>query len=144
MNKGLANLHVYALGVTREGHLYAATRGGLFRSSSHGDQWEPKNQGLLISNVNAIAANAGNQLFAGTNGTGMFRSDDNGMNWVQLNEGITPPDLMAIVVNRSQHVFVGGAGGVFRSMNNGQSWTKFNVAGGIYALALSKMGSILA
>ena len=68
------------LPVTATGDLFAGTYfgGGVFRSTDNGDTWNEKNNGLIATEVRAIAINASNTLFAGTYGIGMFRSTDGG------------------------------------------------------------------
>ena len=101
--------------------------GGVFRSTDHGDTWSEKNNGLIATEVRAIAINASNALFAGTYGIGMFRSTDGGHAWQEINSGLSALYESCLAIDTAGDIFLGadfvnGAGGVFRSTDNGQSW----------------------
>ena len=58
--------------------------GGVFRSTDDGNTWIERNNGLIATDVRAIAINPSNDIFAGTYGMGMFRSSDSGQNWEKI------------------------------------------------------------
>src|SRR5207302_7314697 len=96
-----------------------------------------KNDGLIATEVRTIATlapgpricgpngNETNIIFAGTYGIGMFRSFDSGQSWEQINNGLSARYDTCLATNsRDMFVgadFVGGAGGVFRSTDFGES-----------------------
>jgi photosystem II stability/assembly factor-like uncharacterized protein len=81
---------VLSFATNESGDLFAGTRfgKGVFRSND-GDGWSEKNNGLIATEVRAIAINASNTLFAGTYGIGMFRSADGGQVWEKVNNGLS-------------------------------------------------------
>ena len=94
-----------------------------------------KNNGLIATDVRAIAINPVGTIFAETAGcgTGVYRSTDNGDSWSLANIGLTSTDVAALAVNGSNyHVFagthsiMGKGGGMFRSTDNGDTWTEQN------------------
>ena len=113
---------------TATGDLFAGTYfgDGVFRSTDNGDTWSEKNNGLIATEVRAIAINASNTLFAGTYGIGMFRSADGGPWWEKVNTGLSALYESCIAINAAGDIFLGadfanGAGGAFRSTDNGGS-----------------------
>jgi photosystem II stability/assembly factor-like uncharacterized protein len=76
-----------------------------------------------------------NVLFVGTS-VGVFRSTNGGRDWKQSNEGLTAAVLSFAASGSS--LFAGmHSGGVFRSIDHGQTWTHMNITGQVNALAAS-------
>ncbi len=93
----------------------------------------------LGSPVKSLAARD-SMVFAGTGTNGVFRSKDSGLNWTQVDSGLTCTQVFSLTIDSSL-VFAGTAsenGGVYKSTNNGDSWTVTPLSGRqIYALAKS-------
>lgn len=92
-----------------------------------------KNSGLTNTNVTTLTSFNGN-LFAGTaQGSvgGVYVSTDNGDSWIlSLNDG-----WVTSLFNIGSSIFAGSFGnGVWRSTNNGTSWSQINdgFGGGAY------------
>jgi photosystem II stability/assembly factor-like uncharacterized protein len=96
-------------------------------------QWLPTN-GPYGSTINSLAV-SGTALFAG-GASGVLRSTDNGTNWTSINSGLSfglsDSSVNALAVS-GINLFVStgsgslyGSGGLFRSANNGTSWTAVN------------------
>jgi len=126
--------------------IYAGHSRGLLISNDRGVNWTPSQEGLPAGRVTALAirrVSGGTMLFAGTQADGIYLSIDNGVNWNPLDQ--TP------VVETEKHAAVIGAkayyggptvftlavagrflltgmnfGGVFRSTDNGGSWSVAN------------------
>ena len=51
-----------------------------------------------------------------------------GQSWVEINHDVIQTDVRALAINSSGHIFAGTyfGGGVFRSTDNGDSWTPVN------------------
>jgi len=126
-------------------NLFAGTGGGVFRSTDSGESWTEANNGLTDKDVTKLAS-IGTNLFACTYSGGVFRSTDNGANWTEVNIGLTHPGITALAAS-STNLFAGSyyfagtilgttrsnssgvstrSGGVFRSTDNGTSWTEVN------------------
>ncbi len=103
--------------------LFAVTQVGVYRSTDDGDSWVETQKGLAGSTIYSLAAND-MKLFAATS-QGVFSSTDNGNKWVF--SGLA--DLyVASVITKGDTVFAGTyREGVYRSVNNGESWQKINL-----------------
>lgn len=93
-------------------------------------------------NVQTVAVN-GSTLLAGTDGSGIFRSVDSGASWIHdttLNKfsagGATRVSALAV---SGTNIFAGTVGGVYRSINNGVTWTAVN--NGLTSKQISNSGS---
>ena len=64
-----------------------------------------KNNGLIASEVRAIAIDASNTLFAGTYGIGMFRSTDDGQEWEKVNNGLSALYESCLAINADGDIF---------------------------------------
>jgi hypothetical protein len=109
--------------------------GGVFRSTNNGTSWSEQNDGITNLEINSLAINSLNNVFAGTN-NGVFRSTNNGTNWTGVNNNLTVPDVRALVINPSGFLFAGSVGGgVFRSLNSTiTSINYINISPGKYSL----------
>jgi len=106
-------------------------------------QWVQTN-GPYGGNVYSFAAN-GTNLFAGTY-AGVFLSTNNGTNWTPASAGLTNPYLRSFGVSPngagSAHLLAGTASppgllnGIFRSTNNGESWSMVLPSPGVNAFAV--------
>jgi photosystem II stability/assembly factor-like uncharacterized protein len=103
---------------------------GILGSSLSHAQWIQT--GYPLSSVSCLAAKEGN-LFAGTWGGGVYRSTDGGGNWTAVNNGLPAPFYggyvysLAVVPSTSgngTNLFAGmEEGGIWRSTDDGDSWT---------------------
>ncbi len=121
----------------------ASTGSGLRRSTNGGQSFTT----VLQGNINALVrdpvtpsvmlAGAGYPFGSGVNG--VYRSEDGGQSWVRSSDGLPPANQIGRVVldiyrSNTQIVYAGICGtfnyngsqmiGVFRSVDNGQSWTQ--------------------
>ena len=115
------------------GVVYANGAGSVYRSTDQGQTWEERG---IITNRPTIQALAtlGESLFAGTS-RGVFRSTDQGQNWTAVSTGL-PNNALPIVLSLGVNNGALYAGTnlyrdatnrelpqVYRSTDNGQSWT---------------------
>lgn len=124
--------------------------GGIFRTTNNGDSWTPVTPAGQIHNLTCVAqdkstgnedtwyAGSGEQLGNSADGTeaayygnGVWKSMDNGMTWSLL--GSTTGTLETfdtdwdyvhriLVDPTNRNVYAGNAGGVYRSINQGDNW----------------------
>jgi photosystem II stability/assembly factor-like uncharacterized protein len=136
-NNGLAFPHanIQALVVTGTAILAGTTEGGVFRSDDNGQNWHQSTVGLLYTRVYAFAV-SGTNIFAGTE-RGVFLSTDGGSVWAAVNTGLplrlSNPSQSAHVPSVVVHdgalyagVWGGTDYGVYKSTNNGASWSADN------------------
>ncbi len=101
--------------------LFAGTGScGVFRSTNNGTTWTQTSVSRIY--VDALALSGAN-LFAGADGGGIYLSTDNGTSWTLANTGMTDYWVLSLAVSGS-NLFAGTHGGVFRSTNNGSTWTQ--------------------
>ncbi|HMZ22773.1 MAG TPA: Ig-like domain-containing protein, partial [Blastocatellia bacterium] len=102
-------------------NLYLGAFGqGVFRSADNGASWSAANAGLSNLFVNTLRTQ-GAALWAGTDG-GVFRTAD-GVNWSSA--GLSNQRVLSLGASADGSVLLAGTngGGLFRSTNNGQTWT---------------------
>ena len=120
--------------------------GGVVKSTDYGESWtvigSPSN-GLPDAIVNSIVIDPttpvdSRTLYAGSLGYGVYKSIDGGQTWVSINNGmdvnrfvyrlvIDPnnPDTL-YVGKRAISQSAGGYGGIYKTTDGGESWTKVN------------------
>ena len=73
VNNGLTNLVVLSLALNSNGHIFAGTQRGVFRSTNNGDTWV--NTGLMMPNeAYSLALDSNGHIFVGTYSGRVFRS----------------------------------------------------------------------
>ena len=130
--------------------------------------------GLPINSPNnyieSLAVNSKDDIYVGIDYVGIYMSTDNGDNWSNINNGLANYDSSSfrideIAVNSDDEIFVGAGYNyfssnssqtlqkptysiipvIFKSTNNGESWTASNVSYNqdyIYSLAFNSSGMI--
>ena len=106
--------------------LFAGTTGeGIFRSDNNGINWIEVDNGLTKLSIYGLAS-IGTDLFAGIfsgdSTGGVFISTNNGINWDAANTGLTN-HMINILYADGLNLFAGTNIGIFRSPNNGKSWS---------------------
>jgi ligand-binding sensor domain-containing protein len=123
VNNGLTGLYVTALAFMGN-NLFAGTRGGTFRSSNNGESWTIVITPPSGGGVTAFAV-VGSSFFAGVDAfwdSYIWRSTDNGITWTNMFQ--TP--LMKCFAVSGTNLYAGTCGGVFRTSDNGTSWSLVN------------------
>jgi len=132
---GLTKKDVLSLAVSGS-NLFAGTHSdGVFLSTNSGASWTAVNTGLPTDASDLALAVSGTNLFAGTHSHGVFLSTNDGVSWIAVNNGLPKSSYQQMYEPvRYQAVrsfavsgtilFAGPeGGGVFRSTDNGTSWT---------------------
>lgn len=134
-------------------NIFVGTRGGgVYSSTSNGDNWTQSSNGITDNRVTSLAINSRGHIFAGTNRDGVFLSTDDGDNWIQKSNGLPQQvSINKLAINSSDHVFAGTGGfgeigeGIFLSTDDGKNWTQINSglkSKNIYSLAVNSKGYI--
>jgi len=120
---GLVGNTVSSLAISKDETIFAGTT-SVWRSTNAGDSWTDSTAGLSNSKINTIAIKSKDTLFVGTEGNGFYCSLDGGYLWTQKNDGIANLNIHSIIINAIGRVFLATENGVYRSTNDGESWTR--------------------
>jgi|GEM_PF-2253590 len=104
--------------------------GGVYVSTDHGASWNQRDS-AFIQNVNCFTS-IGATIFAGTD-NGVYHSTDQGTNWSPSNTGLDLDNYDSLyghspqircLASQGPYIFAGSSGeGIFRSSNNGVTWS---------------------
>jgi photosystem II stability/assembly factor-like uncharacterized protein len=145
---GLEVPTIYALAVHPNGNIYAGSEGGgVYRSTNHGSSWRRLVAGPTTQVILSLAIDSTGALYAGTAGAGIRRSTDLGDTWVTLDSEFFDKFIYTLAVkagsDTSRHgvLFAGIVGtsrdiGVYRSINQGSTWTALTGTTGVSVLSL--------
>lgn len=100
---GLHNLYLYSVAVNPfNGNevLAGSVAAGIFRSTDGGQTWIARNQGLVNTVVNDLAAPAGLTavLYSAVSGRGVLRSTDGGVTWQEMNAALPTLQVNRLVL----------------------------------------------
>ncbi len=123
---------------------FAATDEGIFRSTDLGSSWtKVRTNTLYVELSYSIISAKGNIYVANSNGgvnsgkDSIYKSTDNGDTWVKINNNLPAFLYGRTLSGYGDTIFVGQVGGVYRSLNGGQSWQIDTVGLGTNAGILS-------
>lgn len=126
-NTGLDDVTMTFIRKAANGYFFTADGYNLYRSNDLTQSWEVINDGLADTDIEEFAAGNG-MLFASTYSDGLFMSSDNGDNWtLAIDEDFTNVTLDGTTVYGCSES--GTTGGVYRSLDNGATWT--NIVAGL-------------
>lgn len=139
-------IKVKALAMSPRGNIVAGTEeDGLFYSANGGIDWTLiglKNDGFTYL---VFGTNESILVSIRSFGLGKFyRSINRGKSWISVltkNIGTAPASL---ATNSNGHIFAGTTKGVFRSLNNGTTWSHVGLQSRINAIAIDQNGFIFA
>jgi photosystem II stability/assembly factor-like uncharacterized protein len=138
VNNGLPNLKVASFAVSG-GKLFVGTEIGVWVTTDNGDSWKSANSGMNArTGVGRIVVRDNRLLVGAFNG--VYASSDNGASWTQVKDSIEPPELQIppewkrgslnkevnSLASLDDVIIAGTGGGVFRSVDRGQTWEEAN------------------
>lgn len=131
--------HVYSFAESKQGDLYVATRGGVFRSTDQGDHWSET--ALNNKNVFAVAVDSSGIIFAGTDYFGVLRSTDKELTWEQMNTGFPdpPPVVTFLLSTPDGNLFSCTSSGLYRYTSSGGAWSRL-FSGLVQVIAIDSNG----
>ncbi|MFP2906610.1 IPT/TIG domain-containing protein [Pyxidicoccus sp. 3LFB2] len=108
---------------TQAGRLHLITRAGLQQSLDSGVTWQPV-AGVPPTVAISTVAVSGGRVLVGTEGPGVLVGRA-GEALTASNTGMPCADVVSVAVDaaRSGHLFAGTPGGLFQSVDDGDSWT---------------------
>jgi len=106
---------------------------GVWRSLDGGVTMQPHNNGMGNRTVNEIIMHPANPdvMIAATSNSSTYRTTDGGANWVRTNVGENLKDLAMHPTNPD--ILYGAGDRMFKSTNNGISWSEISSASGFTA-----------
>jgi photosystem II stability/assembly factor-like uncharacterized protein len=133
----------HSIVVLRDQSLVAGTDDGFLRSTDDGGSWTLSNGRFhpaapyTLSSVNTIYRAPNDILYAQIGGPLFGRSSNGGTSWSLVLDSINYQAVMSI--DSDGRVFVPGDSGVYRSVDNGESWQllRFQVDQQLYSLSLA-------
>jgi ligand-binding sensor domain-containing protein len=123
-NAGITNSYVVSLANNAGGHLFTGTYSGIFRSTDSGRQWKSVSTGINALDIYSMAINSAGHIFAATLLGQVYQSTDDGETWLPTNLRLDNTIVYSLFINRAGHIFTGTENGVYRSIDNGESWNK--------------------
>ncbi len=153
-DNGISWSQKYYFGATSPGYvnafvhsdtnIFAVTTNGIYLSTNNFASWSVPDSGLLTRNITSLAF-SGTNMFAGTSSIteiiatppyvvvlpgGVLLSTDKGATWIVVDSGLTDTASTQVSALASiGNTIVAGTSdnsGIFRSTNNGTSWTPAN------------------
>lgn len=124
--KDWASIRAYSVVVLDGDVLVAGTDDGFLRSMDDGDTWTLTNGRFhpfapyALGNVNTLYRTPNNTLFAQIGGPIFGRSTNGGTVWSLVLDSINYQAEMSI--DSAGRIFVPGDSGVYRSLDNGETW----------------------
>lgn len=92
-------------------------------STTPGDDWHYVGQFANGEIVYSLAYDNGGNILAGTWGGKIYRSSNNGQSFSRINNDMYVGLIWSIAVNSSRDIFAGTEQGIFRSTDNGSTWS---------------------
>jgi len=106
--------------------IYVGTENRVYRSTNFGDSWQYSSDGISSISIQSLAYNINGDIWAGARyySGGIFRSTDKGLTWEGAGINIIPT---SINIDDSGHVFASSFRDLYRTTDNGMTWTILNV-----------------
>ncbi len=101
--------------------------GGVFRSTDRGIIWESINSGFPRDIQVQTIFPQGNKLFAGAD-AGLFSTQANNISWTRVDSSLADVYFILSSTIKNQEIYIGSdLYGIYRSNDNGVSWTRFSL-----------------
>jgi photosystem II stability/assembly factor-like uncharacterized protein len=118
-------IHAIANNPVTRATVYAGTDLGSYRSSNSAGAWSALSTGLRQGRALAVKPTDPTVMVAGFGAGGIYRSSDTGGNWIAtIDDAATKLFVTALLYDTSgSTVFAASGSGVFRSVDDGATWT---------------------
>jgi len=121
--------------------IHLANNGGVFVTSDNGTTWNERNVGFYSNSFYALAA-SDSTVFALCHNTGLFSSADRGNNWQYstVNNWLHP-GFFSSTAHNGNDFYTCGVNGIWKSNNDGVSWTRVDSGLIAFVKCMAFMGS---
>ncbi len=131
-----------------------APNGGFWITRDGGKTWSTPTDNMPTMGVSAILTHPTdpNLILVGTgdrdggnsSGMGVFRSDDGGMTWVPFNNGMgnVVTGMFARTNSNLRLILAATSGGIYKTLDGGENWTKTSTDAGHYKDVKFRPGSV--
>jgi hypothetical protein len=142
----LLDAQTRAVATTASSDLYVGTASaGVAYSPDEGATWQLRNDGLPTRSLTAVTFASSGVGLVGSFGSGVFRSTDEGASWIHALDGLESRTVNAILETSSGDLLAATMNDVYRSDDNGLSWSPSGLAGErVKDLASSADGTLYA
>lgn len=142
---------IYSIVKDNQGNIYANTMWGQgpFKSIDNGESWFSIKNGLTpyTGQYHPLNINSNGDLFIGgaPNTDKLCRSTDGGNSWIPIpNLNTGGHSIICISFDQANNIYVGTSTGIYKSTNNGESWTSPFQLSGVYSIAFNDSGHVFA
>jgi gliding motility-associated-like protein len=127
-NNGIYGGTITAL-ANANGHIFAGTWGGVYHSVNNGIGWEPMNEGLDNTFIQAAAVINNEMVFIATRGgSRMFVASSPYNKWTIANAGLPDDPIVELAVINNQVFGIASNGLLFTSVNGSATWTQIQTS----------------
>ncbi|MEI6684436.1 MAG: T9SS type A sorting domain-containing protein [Bacteroidota bacterium] len=134
-NAGLTVSYVRSLECLGTAPLAGTNGGGVFSFDNAGNTWIPKNSGIINTRATALMTQ-GPEIYCGTCYSGIFATNDNGNTWNSRSTGLPQAPVNALLQSgQNLYCGLGSGSGIYKSADQGQTWSHSGLARNIYALS---------
>jgi photosystem II stability/assembly factor-like uncharacterized protein len=121
-------VNIYDIAAIGSTLFMATSYDGVYKSDDDGLTWTPANFGMGPKDVRALTVGGSSTLIAGTHYVGIYRSTDMGSSWNKSMAGFPAGSSIESMLATNDFIFAGTRDGVYRTGDNGVSWTKLGGA----------------
>jgi len=145
-SSGLPGWSIGQIALNSSGHIFVCSD-YVYRSTDNGTSWVRCDAGWTNQSPYSLAINSAGQIFAGTNGGwGIYTSVNNGSSWILTGLSNVNVIVSSIAFNSLGHVFAGTSQGMYRSTDNGNTWSQVNLGlpanTTVFSAAINRSGHI--
>lgn len=110
-------------------NLFAATNSGIFKSTDNGENWNISNNGIDSSTIITCLLSSNDNIILASTVNGIYRSTNYGAYWQVSNAGLN--NLNVNFIDKIDSFLFAGTwqGGIYKSSDNGITWSDFNTSG---------------
>ncbi len=121
---------IYPVALTNNNTIIAAADNLVFRTTDNGTSWYEAVNGLVCTVVSSSIISTNGDYYAATLSNGIFRSTNHGSDWQKPSAQVPSPyGEYRLCAGRNNSVFVSNVHDVYRTSDDGESWTRLNIMG---------------